>query len=436
MLEVLRAEEAVARLEESRLEAVRRLRAEWAALRAAQGRLDDAAVAALSASLEAAMTAPKDPLGPAGRLAHGFVRSKLTVLIALGAVALGALATLRLPREEEPQINVPMFDVMVPMPGSSAREVEERVVAVGERKLMEIPGVEYVYATAQPDAAFFIVRFKVGTDPDEAMTRVYTKTFANVDMLPPGAGQPLIKPRSIDDVPILAVTLTGEGLSPLDLRRSAAELRRVVAIVNDVADVEILGGRRRQLSVFFDPAALARRRLSLLDLAGLLRSSNSRLPAGTLDAGPRAMKVDTDAFIRTADDLRSVVLGVSNGSPVRVSDVARVVDGPDEEEREVWVFPGAALGPSAAGGAPQAAVTLQVSKRRGANATEVSRAALTRVEKARAALSPALRVAVTRDYGETAKNKSDELLFHMLWPRCRSRRWWRWRWACAKPSWC
>jgi multidrug efflux pump subunit AcrB len=361
------------------------------------------------------MNAPQTPaLGPAGKLAQAFIRSKLTILIALGAVALGALATLRLPREEEPQINVPMFDVMVPMPGASAKEVEQRIVAVGERKLMEIPGVEYVYATAQTNGAFFIVRFKVGTNPDDAMTRVYTKTFANLDVLSPGAGPPLIKPRSIDDVPILALTLTGDGLSPLELRRDAAELRRVVAAVDDVADIEILGGRRRQLSVFFDPAKLARHRLSPLDLAALLRASNSRLPAGTEDAGGRALKVETDAFIRSAEDLRGVVIGVSNGSPVRVGDVANVVDGPDEDEREALVFDGAALGAPATAFPAKAAVTLSVSKRRGSNATDVSRTALARVEEIRKTLSPSLKIAVTRDYGETAKKKSDELLFHML----------------------
>ena len=353
-------------------------------------------------------------LGPAGRLAHTFIRSKLTVLIALGALALGALAILRLAREEEPQINVPMFDVMVPMPGASAREVSERVVSVGERKLMEIPGVEYVYSTAQAGGAFFIVRFEVGTNPDDAMTRVYTKTFANLDMVPPGAGQPLIKPRSIDDVPILALTLTGDGLSPLELRHDAAALRRAVSSVNDVSDIEILGGRRRELSVYFDAAELARHRLSPLDLANLLRSSNRRLPAGTRETDARSIQVETDAFIRSADDLRGVVLGVSGGRPVRVADVAKVVDGPDEDEREAAVFAGAALGVEAARSAPEPAVTLQVSKRRGANATEVARAALARVEEARRELPHALRTTVTRDYGETAKKKSDELLFHML----------------------
>jgi len=353
------------------------------------------------------MSAPQFPLGPAGRTAQTFVRSKLTLLIALGAVAMGALATLRLAREEEPQINVPMFDVLVPMPGAGAREVAERVVAVGERKLMEIPGVEYVYATAKTGGAFFIVRFKVGTDPDEAMTRVYTKTFANLDLLPPGAAQPLIKPRSIDDVPVLALTLTGTNLSPLELRRAATELRRVVSMVDDVSEIEILGGRHRQFSVLFDPAALSRHRLSPLDLADRLRASNRRLPAGTRDAEARSIKVEVDSFIRTAEDLRGVVLGVSAGRPVRVSDVAKVVDGPDEDEHEVLVYEGAKS-------SVRAAVTLAVSKRRGANATDVSRAALARVAEARRGLPSSLRIDVTRDYGETAKKKSDELLFHMM----------------------
>ncbi|MBI3564412.1 MAG: efflux RND transporter permease subunit [Elusimicrobia bacterium] len=353
------------------------------------------------------MKTEEGTLGPAGRLAQSFVRSKLTVLIALAAVALGALAVNRLAREEEPQISVPMFDVMVPMPGASAREVEEQLVAVGERKLMEIPGVEYVYTTAQQGGAFFIVRFKVGTDPERASTLVFAKTAANMELLAPGAGQPLVKPRSIDDVPILALTLSGGGLNPHGLRRAAAELRRVISTVDDVSDIEILGGRRRRFSVFFDPAALARRRMSPLDLAERLRAANSRLPVGTQDAPDRALKTEVDASIRSIEDLKSVVIGVSDGAPVRVGEVARVVDGPDDDEREVLIY-------EAGAAAPETAVTLQVSKRRGANATAVSRAALARVEEYRKVLPPTLKIAVTRDYGETAKNKSDELLFHML----------------------
>jgi len=345
------------------------------------------------------------PLGPAGRLASAFVRSKLTVLVALGAVAMGAVATLRLPREEEPQISVPMFDIFVPMPGAGAKEVEDRVVAVGERKLLEIPGVEFVYSTARKGGAMFIVRFAVGMDPDEAMTRVYTKTFANADLMAPGTGSPLIKPRSIDDVPVLTLTLSGKGLTPLELRRAAAELRAVVATVPEVSDIELLGGRRRTLSVHFDPDALARRRLSPLELAQRLRAANIRLPAGTADEPGRAVKVEADAFVRDAEDLKRVVVGVSDGRPVTVADIAKVSDGPDEDEREVLLR-------DAAGERP--AVTLQVSKRRGANATAVTSAARQRVEQARSRLPAGLDIAVTRDYGETAKHKSDELLFHIL----------------------
>ena len=349
-------------------------------------------------------------LGPAGRIAEAFIRSKLTLLFVLASLLLGAFAVLNLPREEEPQINVPMFDIFVPFPGASASEVKERVTAVGERKLWEIPGVEYLYTTSEPGFALFIVRFEVGIDPDEAMTRVYTKTYANLDMLPPGAGQPLIKPRSIDDVPILALTLSGEGLDPSALRRAAATLREEISAVPEVSTIELHGGRRRQLRVLLDPDKLRARRLTPLELAGLIQSANRRLPAGHYNAGGKAVPVETDAFIRSAEDLRAVVVGVSGGRPVPLSEVAAVVDGPDEDEREVFL----AKGPP--GTAPRPAVTVSVSKRRGANATTVAAEALSRVDAARrSGLLPAsLEITQTRNYGRSAKAKSDELLFHML----------------------
>ncbi|MBI4348508.1 MAG: efflux RND transporter permease subunit [Elusimicrobia bacterium] len=344
--------------------------------------------------------------GIAGRLAGMFLRSKLTPLLAAASLLVGALAAWRLPREEEPQIDVPMFDVFVPFPGAGSREVEERVVRVGERKLWEIPGVEYIYSTASPGGALFIVRFEVGTDPALAMTRVYTKTFANQDLLPPGVGQPLVKPRSIDDVPILALTLS--GLEPLALRRAAARLREEIASIPDVSDTELIGGRRRRFSVELDPARLSARRLSPMEVLGIVRAANRRLGAGHVAAGGTKTLVETDAFIRTAAELGSVVVGVSAGEPIRLSDVARVSDGPDDDELDVW---------TAARDADwerRPAATLAVSKRRGANATLVAREALERVERLRPSLEPALRVALTRDYGRTAKEKSDELLYHML----------------------
>ena len=345
-------------------------------------------------------------LGVAGAMAQAFIRSKLTVLLALGAVLLGAFGVWKLPREEEPQINVPMFDIFVALPGASAKEVEARIVDLGERKLWEIPGVEYIYSTSEPGSAFFIVRFKVGTNPEEAMTRLYTKTSANLDFMPPGAGQPLIKPRSIDDVPILALTLSGKGLDALALRRAAALLRQEISAVPDVSDTELIGGRRRQFLVHFDPAALTRHRLTPLEVAGVIQSSNQKLAAGHYDRRGGAVQVETDAFIRSVEDLKRVVVGVSGGRPVSLSDVAAVSDGPDEDERAVFTQ-------DAAGS--RTAVTIAVSKRRGANATAVAKAILTRCEAARRdLLPPALEFAVTRNYGETAKEKSDELLYHMF----------------------
>jgi multidrug efflux pump subunit AcrB len=372
------------------------------------------------------VTAPR-PLGVAGGLAKAFLRSKLTPLLVLTSLLMGVFAVLKLPREEEPQIDVPMFDVFVPFPGASAREVEERVVNVGERRLWEIPDVEYIYTTAEPGFALFIVRFKVGTDPEDAMTRVYTKTFANIDLLPPGAGQPLIKPRSIDDVPILTLTLSAGaaadgGPDPgMGLRRAAALLRQEISAVPDVSETEIIGGRRREFTVRFDPEKLAERRLTPLELAGLLEASNLRLPAGTVARPGRALAVETDALIRTVTDLEEVVVGVSGGRPVRLKDVARVTDGPDESEQAVFIRFGSHPDetPPAATAAPKKdevlpAVTLSVSKRRGANATHVAEEALRRVEKARPLLPEGTRVTVTRNYGESAKEKSDELLFHMI----------------------
>jgi multidrug efflux pump subunit AcrB len=348
----------------------------------------------------------KDHLGIAGFLAKTFIRSKLTLLLALAAILLGIFATLKLPREEEPQIKVPMFDIFVPFPGASAKEVEERLIDVGERKLWEIPGVEYIYSTAEPNFAMFIVRFKVGTNPDEAMTRVYTKTFANLDLLPPGSQQPLIKPCSIDDVPILSLTLYGKGLSPLVLRQAAATLRQEVSAVMNVSDTEIIGGRRRQFLVHFDPAKLAAHRITPLEIVGILQAANKRLPAGHVTEKEQNVLVETDAFIRSVSELKSVIVGLSGGSPIQLSDVATVTDGPDESEQEVFTMREDLP--------PSPAATLSVSKRKGANATVVVADVMKRIDHAKALLPSGLQISVTRNYGETAKQKSDELLFHVL----------------------
>src|SRR5512136_3432488 len=193
----------------------------------------------------------------AGRLAHAFIRSKLTPLILIASIAMGTAAVILLPREEEPQIIVPMIDVSVGMPGASAKEVETRVTKPMEKLLWEIPGVEYIYSTSAAGYSLAIVRFYVGEDEEKSIVRLNQKMFANFDLIPPGASPPLIKPRSIDDVPFLALTLWSTGMDGFQIRRAAAELRNKLQEIPDISATEIIGGQRRELRVEIDPVRLA-----------------------------------------------------------------------------------------------------------------------------------------------------------------------------------
>src|SRR5512136_355420 len=199
----------------------------------------------------------KDKLGLAGKLAHAFIDSKLTPLIVVASILLGLGAVVMLPREEEPQIVVPMIDIFVQMPGASAKEVEQRVTRPMEKLLWEIPGVEYIYSTSAPGYAMAIVRFYVGEDEEKSIVRLNQKMFANFDLIPPGASQPLIKPRSIDDVPFMALTLWSTEMDGYQIRRAAAELRNELQEIPDISSTGITGGQRRELRVELDPLRLA-----------------------------------------------------------------------------------------------------------------------------------------------------------------------------------
>src|SRR5271166_5757349 len=195
--------------------------------------------------------APSGPrrLGPAGRFAHAWINSKLTPLVIAAALLLGGFAVWKLPREEEPQIIVPMIDVFVQMPGASAREVEERVTNPMEKLLWEVPGVEYIYSTSSPGMSMAVVRFLVGQDDEKSIVRLNQKLYANFDLIPPGASPPLVKPRSIDDVPILALTLSSKRYGDFELRRIAAQVHDTVKQVADVSAVTVIGGQRREIGI-------------------------------------------------------------------------------------------------------------------------------------------------------------------------------------------
>jgi len=194
----------------------------------------------------------KTEIGLAGKVARAFIGSKLTLLIVVASTLLGLGAVVMLPREEEPQIVVPMIDVFVQMPGASAKEVEERVTKPMEKLLWEVPGVEYIYSTSSPGMAMAVVRFYVGQDEEGAIVRLNQKMLANFDLIPPGASQPLVKPRSIDDVPILALTLSSDRYDHFTLRRVAAQVHDQIKEINDVSEVKIIGGERRQIRVMLD----------------------------------------------------------------------------------------------------------------------------------------------------------------------------------------
>ena len=361
----------------------------------------------MNAALENSSTTKAPRRGLAGRLAGMFAQSKLTPIAVLASMLLGLFAVLMLPREEEPQIKVPMVDVFVGMPGATAREVENRVTRPMEKLLWEIPGVEYLYATSSPGAAMVIVRFTVGTDIETALVRLNQKLQANFDRIPVGVTPPIVKPRTIDDVPILALTLHSATHDHLALRRLAAQVDDVVKSIPQVAETTLIGGTRRVVRVAIDPAALAARQLSAADLAPVLQQANRPAQVGSRPFANTEFLLETGRFLRDAADLGSVVVGVMEGRPVYLRDVATIADTAEEPANYVLHGDGRSA-------ALDAAVTLSLAKRPGANAIDVVNTVLAKVAALRGTLLPAdVTVTVTRDYGHTAAEKSNELLLHM-----------------------
>ena len=359
-------------------------------------------------------------LGPAGKIASFFIDSKLTPLIIIASILLGIAAVIALPREEEPQIIVPMIDVFVKMPGASAKEVEQRVTKPMEKLLWEIPGVEYIYSTSMPGMSMVVVRFLVGQDQEGAIVRLQAKLTANYDRIPSGVSLPLIQPRYIDDVPILALTFWSEEVDHYQLRRLVAEVEDRVKQEPNVSITTIIGGQARQVNVRLDPVRLSAYGLDMEQVAGIVAAANQASDSGSFPSRQGQVVVHTGGFLKDAQDVGRVVINVYKGRPVYLRDVAVIEDGPGDPSQ--YVFFG--TGPAAAEKQIQTkeasrgvwpAVTLTVAKRKGTNAISVAQKVLERVEGARGRIIPDnVNMTITRHYGETAKEKSNELLFHML----------------------
>ncbi len=346
-------------------------------------------------------------VGASGRLALAFLHNKLTPLLIAASLVLGLFAVVSTPREEEPQIVVPMIDVMAGWPGATADDVEKLVAVPLERAIREVPGVEYLYTTSRPSGAMLVVRFLVNWDPERALVGVRDKVTNVTASLPPGALPPAVIPRSIDDVPIFALTLSSGVYDPLALRRIAAELEEEIRRLPEVAVTTLTGGLRREIRVALDPARLAARGLAPAAVVQALLDAGASLPSGSVGVDGKEIEIESGRFLRGAEDVASVVISAHGGRPVHVADVASIEDGPEESGAYVLhARPGAAAEP---------AVTLSVAKRRGANATRITAAILHRVEELRGRLiPPEVRLTVTRDYGETADEKSNELIKHLL----------------------
>ncbi len=353
--------------------------------------------------------------GFAGRVAASFLDSKLTPLLVIAALFLGGFAVLVTPREEEPQIKVPMVDVFLQLPGASAEEVERRLVSPLEKALFEIPGVEHVYSTSQPSGGMIIVRYKVGTDPDRAALAVHTKLAEQSAGLPPGAAPALVVPRGIDDVPVLGYTLWSATATPLELRQVAAELRAELVRHPQVAQVSVLGGARRAVNVRFDRERLAAHHVSILQVYQALAGLDWKLPAGHFSAGDVETEVEVGALFQSSDEVAAAVVGVSGDRPVYLRDVAEVSDGPDEPGQYVWLTGGAAGGEKGLPpGLDTPAVTLAIAKKPGTNAVDLVADLDALVARLRGPVIPGdVEITKTRDYGATADEKSSELMRHL-----------------------
>src|SRR5690554_4812358 len=356
-------------------------------------------------------------LGISGRIAATFQANPLTPVLALLGLLLGVVAVMITPQEEEPQIDVTMANVIVPFPGADARQVEQMLAYPLEQVLSEIEDVKHTYSVSRPGMVVATVEFEVGVKRQPALVRLYDKVFSNQDWLPPnlGVGQPIIKPKGIDDVPVMALTLWTDDAQrgPRELAEVAHTLETELKRIPGTRDVFTIGAPERAVMVELDATRLASHGLAVEDLAGALQAANLARQAGQRVGADGVGQVTSGRFLASSEDVAALVLGVAGGQPVRLGDVARISDGADTPSSYAWHgAPTGRAGP-AAGAAP--AVTLAIAKKPGSNASDITRSALERVEALRGQVIPeGVEVTVTRDYGLTASDKARTLITKLV----------------------
>ncbi|MGB5473614.1 MAG: efflux RND transporter permease subunit, partial [Gammaproteobacteria bacterium] len=357
-----------------------------------------------------------DRLGLSGGLAKRFLHSEITPLLALVGLLLGAFALVITPREEEPQINVTFANVFIPYAGASAREVEHLVTTSAEQVLSEIEGVKHIYSVSRRGMAALTVEFQVGEPRTDAIVRLYNAIYSNQDWLPPdaGIGQPIVKPKGIDDVPIVTLTLWTDDpkRGGYELAQVAHALETELKRVAGTRDVYTIGGVPRVVRVQLDPARLAAYGIALDDLRAALGSANSSADAGVLVRDNREIPVQAGTFLVEPDEVGDLVVGVSNGKPVYLRDVADIRFGADTPDQYVWLGTGAAADPQAyASQGEYPAVTLAVAKQPGTNAVRIAEQVIERFAALQGTFVPdGVHATVTRNYGATADQKAKTLI--------------------------
>ncbi len=362
-------------------------------------------------------------LGATGKIVEAFLTSKLPIIFIIGSLLAGVAALIVTPREEEPQIVVPVVDVMINFPGASAAEIQNLVTINLERKLWEIDGVEYIYSSSRPGGAVVTARFYVGEEREKSILKVYSKIMAYTPDAPPGVTGWVIRPIEIDDVPIVTFGMYSALYSDYELRRVADEIVHRLQSIPDTGKTYVVGGRDRQVRVLLQPERMAARHVAPLDLVRALKGANINLRAGTMDILDREIIVDAGPFLKSADEVKDLIIGVDQGKPVYFSDVAEIVDGPAEVTTYTRLTFGAGAPvdpetrsvPTAIPGKSYSQVTIAVAKRKGTNAVNVAEGLIKKFGNLQKTVIPSdIHFLVTRNYGKTANDKVNELVKHLM----------------------
>ena len=354
--------------------------------------------------------------GVSGNIAKGFLQSKLTILLMIAFLLIGGYSTFLIPREEEPQIKVPMADIFIGYPGAEPKDVETKVAAPLEKMISNVKGVEYVYSTSMKGQAMLIVQFKVGEDVERSLVKLYSELMKNMDKMPQGVTLPLIKTRAIDDVPVLGLTLWSEKYDDYQLKQIGQALTNEIKKISDVSDITILGGRSQEVKVLLDKNKMAENHVDFLSIGKQIQGSNVQAQAGYLLQQDTAFSVETGNFLTTADDIANLVVGINQQQPVYLKQVAQVEDGPETSNQYVLFGYGKADTSKAnAFKSDYPAITLSIAKKKGADAMKLSEQIISKVEHLKKELLPNdVQLTVSRNYGKTASDKVSELLFHLF----------------------